>query len=379
MTQDSHAPSPMSKLLAPLARVIPLNLECGREEDGYDLWLRYRRLDGAARDRLADRAKSIVAPANASLTALAAVAELHRALSCMLGEPPALATQAGEGAIVLGTPSSMPRAASLGLPLDRLGAEGYVVRVAPVEGRRITLIAANTDIGVLYGTFAWLRAVLAGRDLESLDEWSAPKVGRRMLNHWDNLDRTIERGYAGESIWDWWKLPDVKEQRYVDYARANASLGINAASLNNVSSKPEMLLPQFIAKAAALADVFRPYGIKVFFAARFSAPVELDGLPSADPLNPKVCAWWSAKAGEIYAAIPDFGGFVVKANSEGQPGPHDYKRDHADGANMLARALAPHGGLVMWRAFVYSQHDPEDRAKQAYSDFKPLDGKFAPN
>jgi alpha-glucuronidase len=368
----------IENLLAPLALVQPVNLECGREEDGYDLWLRYRPLAGEAKLNLAAHAACVLVPPNPSTTLLAAVAELHRALSCMTGSSPAIAKTAGQGALVLATPASMPNLASL-VPLDRLGREGYAVRSSAIDGKPVTLIAGNTDIGVLYGTFAWIRAVMLGRDLAHLDEVSAPKVKLRMLNHWDNLDRTIERGYAGESIWDWWKLPDVKEQRYVDYARANASLGINVVSLNNVSSKPEMLLPQFIAKAAALAEVFRPYGIKVYFAARFSAPKELDGLPTADPLDPKVCAWWDAKAAEIYEAIPDFGGFIVKANSEGQPGPHDYGRDHADGANMLARALAPHGGLVMWRAFVYSPVNPEDRHKQAYMDFKPLDGKFLPN
>ncbi|MFZ3322910.1 MAG: alpha-glucuronidase family glycosyl hydrolase [Usitatibacter sp.] len=378
MTQDSKTPNAIAKLLAPLALVHPVNLECGREEDGYDLWLRYRPLAGEAKARLAARAASIVAPTDPSTTMLAAVAELHRATSCMLGTAPALGQEASDGALVLATPALMPKLA-LHAPLERLGPEGYTVRADTIDGKRVTLIAANGDIGVLYGVFAWLRAVLLGRDLEHIDEVSAPKVRLRMLNHWDNLDRTIERGYAGESIWDWWKLPDVKEQRYVDYARANASLGINAVSLNNVSSRPEMLLPQFIAKAAALADVFRPYGIRVYFAARFSAPVELDRLPTADPLDPKVRAWWNAKADEIYEAIPDFGGFVVKANSEGQPGPHDYGRDHADGANMMARALAPHGGLVLWRAFVYSPVDPEDRHKQAYTDFKPLDGKFLSN
>ena len=368
----------LDKLLAPLALVHPVNLECGRDEDGYDLWLRYRLLADDAARHLARHAASVVVPSQPSTTLLAAVAELHRALTCMTGSSPALVKTASEGSLVLATPVSMPNLASL-VPLEGLGPEGYAVRSATIDGKHVTLITANADIGVLYGAFAWIRAVMLGRDLASLDEVSAPKVKLRMLNHWDNLDRTIERGYAGESIWDWWKLPDVKDPRYVDYARANASLGINAASLNNVSSKPEMLLPQFIAKAAALADVFRPYGIKVYFAARFSAPKELDGLPTADPLDPRVCAWWDAKAAEIYEAIPDFGGFVVKANSEGQPGPHDYGRDHADGANMLARALAPHGGLVLWRAFVYSPVDPEDRHKQAYTDFKPLDGKFLPN
>lgn len=200
-----------------------------------------------------------------------------------------------------------------------------------------------------------------------------------MLNHWDNLDGVVERGYAGQSLWDWWTLPDVRDPRYVDYARANAAIGINGTVVNNVNAKAISLTAPYIAKTAALADVFRPYGIKVYLSARFSAPVELGGLKTADPRDPAVAAWWKAKADEIYRAIPDFGGFLVKANSEGQPGPRDYGASHADGANMLAAAVAPHGGIVMWRAFVYADTDPEDRAKQAYTEFRPLDGKFADN
>ena len=200
-----------------------------------------------------------------------------------------------------------------------------------------------------------------------------------MLDHWDNLDRSVERGYAGQSIWDWWKLPDYRDPRYTDYARANASIGINGAVLNNVNAKAESLTAPYIARAATIADMLRPYGIKVYLSARWSAPIELGHLPDADPLDPAVAAWWNGKADEIYAAIPDFGGFLVKANSEGQPGPQDYHRTHAEGANMLAAALRPHGGIVMWRAFVYAQDNPEDRAKQAYDDFKPLDGQFADN
>lgn len=367
------------KTLAPLMLALPLNPAWGFEEDGYDLWLRYRLVEGAAKARVLARAKSIVLPAKPSLTTLAAVAELHRGLNGMLGKPPALAKDLEDGAVVLATPKSMPAISSLGLSLDELGTEGYLLRATRIEGHHVTLIAANTDVGLLYGAFAWLRAARTRSGLDALDERSVPKVQMRLLNHWDNLDRTVERGYAGESIWDWWALPDIRESRYVDYARANASLGINGTVLNNVNAKVEILTAPWIAKAAALAEVFRPYGIKVYLSVRFSAPVELGELGTADPLDPAVRAWWKKKADEIYKSIPDFGGFLVKANSEGQPGPQDYGRSHADGANMLAQALAPHRGVVMWRAFVYSQHDAQDRAKQAYSEFKPLDGKFAQN
>jgi alpha-glucuronidase len=199
-----------------------------------------------------------------------------------------------------------------------------------------------------------------------------------MLDHWDNPDRSVERGYAGQSLWDWQALPQHMDQRDVDYARANASIGINGAVLNNVNAKAKFLTPAYLGKVKALADIFRPWGVRVYLSVRFTSPMELGGLKTADPLDPAVRAWWRAKADEIYRLIPDFGGFLVKANSEGQPGPQDYGRTHADGANMLADALRPHGGVVLWRAFVYSSAD-EDRAKQAYDEFKPLDGKFARN
>lgn len=325
---------------------------------------------------MAARARGITHAEPASPTLQAAVAELKRGIAGLTGREPPATRRVGAGALLLATPANVP--AGLDIPWADLGPDGYLLRSTRLQGRAVTVIAAHTDLGLLYGSFAWLRAAQTGADLSRLDQRSAPKVALRLLNHWDNLDRTVERGYAGASIWDWWKLPGILDARYVDYARANASLGINGTVLNNVNAKAESLTAPFIAKAAALADVFRPYGIKVWLSARFSAPRELGGLPTADPLDPTVRAWWQAKAAEIYRAIPDFGGFLVKANSEGQPGPQDYGRNHADGANMLAQALAPHGGIVMWRAFVYAP-DASDRAAQAFADFQPLDGRFAPN
>ncbi|CAN5705649.1 alpha-glucuronidase family glycosyl hydrolase [soil metagenome] len=350
-----------------------------RAEDGYDLWLRYRPLPADLQARERTRATAIVMdPASRDASALKAADEIGRAVQGMLGGPATRGTDVQPGAIVLGT-AAEPRIKALNLPLATLGAEGYAIRSTTIDGKPVTVIAANSGVGVLYGSFALIERLQRGRGLERLDIASAPKLKLRLLNHWDNLDRTVERGYAGQSIWDWWKLPDFKDPRYTDYARANASIGINGTVLNNVNAKADSLTAPFIAKAAALADVFRPYGIKVYLSARWSAPIEIGGLKTADPLDPQVAAWWKAKADEIYAAIPDFGGFLVKANSEGQPGPQDYKRSHAQGANMLAAAVKPHGGIIMWRAFVYQHENPEDRAKQAYDDFKPLDGQFADN
>jgi len=244
------------------------------------------------------------------------------------------------------------------------------------QADRLT-ITAPTDLGALYGAYHLTRLSDAGAEVpEHIVE--TPAFALRILNHWDNLDGTIERGYAGQSLWQWHQLPDTISPRYAEYARRNARTGINATVLNNVNASPLILSTPYLQKVKALADVLRPYGIKVFLSVNFATPMALDSLPTADPLDPAVQKWWKRKADEIYSLIPDFGGFLVKANSEGQPGPMDFNRTHAEGANMLARALKPHGGMVMWRAFVYSPIDA-DRAKQAYMEFAPLDGQFDPN
>jgi alpha-glucuronidase len=343
-----------------------LSASAAHAEDGYDLWLRYRPLPAAQRP-----AVRAIAPSADTPTLKIARAELQRGLDGLVGGAPS-----SDGpSILLGTPAGSPAVAALNLPLKGAGEEGYLIRTVG----KTTVIAANSDVGVLYGVFAYLRLIQTGQGVDKLDVLSAPKVNHRLLNHWDNLDGHVERGYAGASLWDWWKLPDYKDPRYVDYARANASIGVNGTVLNNVNAKADSLTAPYIAKVGALADVFRPYGIKVYLSARFSAPIEIGGLKTADPLDPGVRAFWKAKADEIYKVIPDFGGFLVKANSEGQPGPQDYGRTHVDGANMLADAVRPHGGIVMWRAFVYSHEQPDDRAKQGYSEFKPFDGQFRDN
>ncbi|WP_271147182.1 alpha-glucuronidase family glycosyl hydrolase [Brevundimonas sp. NIBR10] len=348
-----------------------------RAEDGYDLWLRYRPVP-AEQAAAAQPHTLSLAPQAGGPTVDIVTAELARGIEGLLGQLPAVTPRIRPGAIVYGTASN-PIIAALDLPLSDLGREGYLIRSVTIDGGATTVIAANTDVGLLYGAFAFLRQIQTGGSVADLDIASSPKVALRVLNHWDNLDRHVERGYSGQSIWDWHRLPDYTPVLYTDYARANASIGINGTVLNNVNASATSLTTPYIEKAAALADVFRPYGIKVYLSARFSAPIEIGGLTTADPLDPRVQAWWRAKADEIYAAIPDFGGFLVKANSEGQPGPQDYHRTHAEGANLLADAVAPHGGVVMWRAFVYSEENPDDRAKQAYADFTPLDGRFRDN
>jgi alpha-glucuronidase len=367
-----------------LAVLIEITGVCGvslpaQAEDGYELWLRYRPVPDQTTEERRAFATELVVPTG-SATLRVAREELQRGLGAMLGREVGFADRPTRaGSIVLGTPASLPRGVSVPSGVDTLGPDGFLLRSEAIDGRRVTLVLGKTDLGVLYGSFELLRRMQLGEPLDALDVRGVPKVQRRLLNHWDNLDRTVERGYAGFSIWDWHRLPDWIDPRYVDYARANASIGINGTVLNNVNTNALSLTPMYLDKATALADVFRPYGIRVYLSARFSAPKEIGGLDTADPLDPRVRAWWRAKADEIHARIPDFGGFLVKANSEGQPGPQDYGRTHADGANMLAEAVAPHGGIVMWRAFVYSNEQPEDRAKQAWSEFVPFDGKFHPN
>jgi alpha-glucuronidase len=358
------------------ARAIP------PDEDGHELWMRYRLVSDPV--RLAEYRAAIraIVSDGASPTLSAARAELEVGLEGLLGKTiPVTDNIAGGGNVIAITPSSSLAVAWPGLAasLKSAGSEGFVLRSVKVRGRSAIVIAANRDIGVLHGAFALLRHVQTGQRLSNLAETSGPKIQLRLLDHWDNLDRTVERGYAGRSLWDWDALPGTLSPRYKDYARANASLGINGAVLTNVNSNALILTPAYLAKVAAIAGVFRPYGIKVYLTARFSAPIEIGGLKTADPLYPAVAKWWKDKADEIYRTIPDFGGFLVKANSEGQPGPQEYKRSHAEGANMLADAVAPHGGIVMWRAFVYSNLVPADRIRQAYDEFKPLDGAFRKN
>jgi alpha-glucuronidase len=354
----------------------------GMAEDGYRLWLRYDLMqDVAKRKEYTSLIKYIVVE-KTSPTLEIAEKELNLAFAGLLGLKTSSSKAVQEsGAIVMGTADSSPLIKSLNLEekLKALGDEGFYIVSTLIKGKKCIVITGNKDVGVLYGAFHFIRLLQTQHPVQNLSLQQTPRIKLRILNHWDNLDRTVERGYAGFSLWDWHKLPDYIDPRYYDYARANASVGINGSVLTNVNSNAQILTEPYLRKVAAMANVFRPYGIKVYLTARFSAPVEIGGMTTADPTDAAVKEWWKKKIDEIYTHVPDFGGFVVKANSEGQPGPQNYKRTHADGANMLADALEPHNGIVMWRAFVYDNAVPEDRAKQAYNEFKPLDGKFKSN
>jgi alpha-glucuronidase len=335
------------------------------DDDGYRLGLRYEPIaDERRRAEVAAAFRDVELPATSPVL-VAARDELRRGLTGLTGVEPLFGVPVAPGAVRITVDPAAP-----------LGPDGFVIGRDPASGA--PTLAGRSEAGVLYGVFHLLRLLQLGRALPEIDATGAPRYPLRMLDHWDNLDGSIERGYAGTSLWwgmDWVEPP----ARVTDYARACASIGINAAALNNVNADSRVLTAAWLPKVAALADVLRPWGIRAFLSTRFSAPIELGGLSTADPHDERVAAWWRAKADEIYARIPDFGGFVVKANSEGQPGPQDYGRSHADGANLLADALAPRGGRVIWRAFVYRADVAEDRAKQAYLELAPLDGAFRSN
>jgi alpha-glucuronidase len=352
-----------------------------RAEDGYRLWLRYDQLSPQVQQVYAPLVSSLLVPGNSS-TNSAILQELRDGCSGLLGRNiPVVADVDRDGTVLVGTPKSSTHIANLkwDQKLADLGSEGFCIRSVGIKGHATTVIASNGEAGALYGAFHFLRLLQTLQPIDKLDVVQKPGFQLRMLDHWDNLDGSIERGYAGPSLWKWSDLPDKIDTRLRDYARANASLGINGSILNNVNADAAILKPDYLRKVAAIAGVFRPFGIRVFLAARFSAPMELGGLSTADPLDAKVVLWWKEKADEVYRLIPDFGGFIVKANSEGQPGPRTYNRNHVDGANMLAAAVAPHNGVVIWRAFVYDMKPGYDRAGAAYENLHPFDGKFAAN
>ncbi len=337
-------------------------------DDGYRLWLKYDLLkDPKQRENYAQLTKFIVVSADNQIIKTASE-ELQIGFQGLLGKKVPIVKSATEGGVILKITDEMQT-------LSGSSKESYALYTE--KGNII--IAAKSAPGVLYGAFALLRKIQTGASLQNLKETDTPKIQLRMLNHWDNPLGTIERGYAGSSLWKWYELPENLDPRYKEYARANASIGINAVAVNNVNASARFLTKEYLVKVKALADVFRPYGIKVFLSINFASPKILDKYKTSDPLDPAVRQWWKDKAKEVYNTIPDFGGFLVKANSEGEPGPQEYGRTHADGANMLAEAVEPFNGIVIWRAFVYAADPKGDRFKEASKDFKPLDGQFHRN
>lgn len=345
-------------------------------EDGYRLWMRYDRVkNDHVLKQYKDHIYGWIVDGHSPTDSIMRI-ELNNALNGLLGYP-VYESKAVKDRLVIFTTFANQNIPVPPALVDKK--EGYAIFHTIISSKKVIVVAGTDESGKLYGMFHFLRLLQTEKDIINVNIESSPKIQTRILNHWDNLDRTVERGYAGFSIWDWHRLPEYIDPRYHDYARANASVGINAAVLTNVNANARLITPEYLEKVKVIANTLRPYKIRVFLTARFSAPMEIGGLKTADPLDPSVRQWWKTKTDEIYQYIPDFGGFLVKANSEGQPGPQNYNRSHADGANMLAEAVAPHGGIVMWRAFVYDNNVPQDRAKQAYQEFMPLDGKFSSN
>jgi alpha-glucuronidase len=352
-------------------------------EDGYDLWLRYFKVqDPSLLAQYRREMTQIVIPGD-SPTVLATRDELRRALSGLMDRDVPLANSVTlAGAVVVSAPDSS---------LDEVAGvqgDGYRLLTKKMAGKNVTVIVAKTPLGGLYGAFGLSRLIQTNQPIDHLNVLSNPKIQLRMLDHWDNPG---DHGtYFGHSLWfsKWAELPGRLDPRFTDYARANASVGINGTVVNDVNADATLLQPDQLQKVAALAGVFRPYGIRVYLSVSFASPLSpesgkkgrgIGDLDTADPQDPRVAQWWKTKADEIYTLIPDFGGFLVKADSEGMPGPKQYGRSHVEAANMLAAALAPHGGILMWRAFVYDTKVDPDRAKRSYTEFKPLDGEFASN
>ncbi|MFC1551577.1 alpha-glucuronidase family glycosyl hydrolase [Candidatus Latescibacterota bacterium] len=363
-------------------------------DDGYRLWMRYDRIEDTRMVEIYRKAISGVMMTGSSPTLEIMRNELKQGLYGLLGmDIPFVTETAANGTIIVGTPetSSLIKNTVTSAEIEQLGSEGFLIRSVTLNGISATLIAANTDTGLLYGAYHFLRLVQTRQRIEHIDITSKPKTNIRILNHWDGRTQRVHPWIGGRSLWNWDELPGKIDPRYIDYARANASVGINATVLNIVNADPTFLLPEYIEKLTAMADVFRPYGITLYLSVNFTSPLEpqegggmiqlggVGDLDTADPLDPHVSEWWKSKTAEIYRAIPDFGGYLIKANSEGQPGPLDYGRTQAEGANLLAEAVEPHGGIVMWRAFIYDEDMDPDRVKRAYSEFMPLDGKFMKN
>jgi len=365
--------------------------ESSSGEDGYRLWLRYEAVNDLA---LADSFRHFCAAIHlpgSDPTLVIARAELESGLKGLLGAVYFTDDPSHANALLVGTPVSNPAIEALNLPLDGLGRDGYLIKEVKKGDGSVVVIAAKQPLGVLYGSFAFLRQLQTLRPLKGIQIRSVPSTQYRILDHWDNPAGNVERGYAGGSLWKWKELPGTIDPRYADYARACSSIGINVAVLNNVNASPENLSSEYLEKTAVLAQTLRPYGIRVALTPLFDLPMRLGKLDTANPQDPRVIHWWKDKTEEIYRLIPDFAGFLIKADSEGRPGPHAYGLTHDFGANMLGGLLAPHGGIVMWRAFSveapasfigkYYPQPPSknDYCSNAFRTFSPLDGRFHEN
>ncbi len=354
-------------------------------ESGQAGWLRYARLDPAAVQRIEPGIPRTIVTVETGAPVQKARDEIVAGLHGMVGVDLKVMTQLPpDGAIVAGTSARLRQVSPELVRGATLPADGFQLTRSTIKGSRFLVIAGESDRAVLYGAFALLRRVAMGQSLETIDERDAPYAPLRWVNEWNNIDGSIERGYGGRSIF--WDGGHIREDlgRVTDYARLLASLGINGISINNVNANPLVLSAEFIPQVARVADLLRPWGIRMALAVDFGSPQSLGKLPTYDPLDPAVIAWWKARADDLYKAIPDFGGFVLKADSEGRVGPSAYGRTHADAANVVARALAPHGGVIFYRGFVYDHHmdwnNPNnDRARAAYDNFRPLDGQFDAN
>lgn len=379
----------MKKRIVFIIAFLIIYVDFSSAEPGYNMWLRYQSVQNEIlKKEYSNFSKNISITGEDEI--LSSIKnELKAGIKNMLSIVPYFSNN-NSNRLIIGKVKDLPKSIqiSTNFNLKNLNESGYLIKTS----KNKIVISAKTDAGLLYGTFHFLRLMQMNQPISNLDIVENPKVKLRLLNHWDNPGKipagrySIERGYAGESIFKWDELPETN-QRYTDYARFLASVGINGTVINNVNTAKKglegwkLLSPEYLPKLKTLADVFRKYGIQLYLSVNFFSPVKISGLTDADPLNPEVQLWWKNKVAEIYKEIPDFGGFLVKADSEGEPGPIKYGRTHADGANLLANVLKPFGGVVFWRAFVYSQNGElnKDRACQAYEMFKPLDGKFAEN
>lgn len=369
-----------------LAAALLFTRVCVNGETGYDAWLRYTPIDDPAVWHMyAELPATVVTPEPTPVTTNAAK-ELAHAVHQMLGRNLRLRTQIpeGEGCILIGTLDSLRKYVSNPELPRSLAEDGYLLRTTAAHGHPVLLIAGSNDRGVLYGVFTVLRRMALHQELAYLDEQKTPSAPIRWTNEWNNLDGSIERGYAGRSIFFDGGNVRADLTRAADYARLLASIGINGCTVNNVNANPKAISPEFLPQLARIADVFRPWGVRLSVSVDFSSPKLLGRLDTFDPVDPKVAAWWKEKVDEIYKAIPDLGGIVLKADSEGRVGPSTYGRTHADAANVIARALQPHGGVLVYRGFVYDHHMDwrnlkNDRARAAYDNFAKLDGKFDEN